>query len=187
MIIIWLVKSQQGKGNAMPLDKSVLIDFLEVLDGELEKGITLVAVGGTAMTLLDLKKSTIDVDFTIPSEDEPLFSRALSKIAHGFKIDYWTDGLVFCTILPDDYLENSVAIARLRYILLKALHPVDIIVTKIGRLDDRDLEDIEECIEKYNISKEQIAERAATVQYVGNEKLYEYNLHYILEQFYKTE
>ncbi len=53
----------------MSLDKSILLDFLTVLDDEVSKRITRVAVGGTAMTLLDLKSSTIDVDFTIPSKD----------------------------------------------------------------------------------------------------------------------
>jgi hypothetical protein len=57
----------------MPLDKSVLLDFLTVLDEKIRGKITLVAVGGTAMTFLDLKTSTIDVDFTIPSKDRPIF------------------------------------------------------------------------------------------------------------------
>ena len=42
------------------------MDFLEELDKELERKITVVAVGGTAMTLHNTKASTIDVDFTIP-------------------------------------------------------------------------------------------------------------------------
>ncbi len=74
----------------MPLDKSTLLDFLEVLDSEISKKITLVAVSGTAMTLLDLKTSTIDLDFTIPSNDKPAFDKALANVPHGFKIDVWT-------------------------------------------------------------------------------------------------
>ena len=94
----------------MPLDKSSLIDFLEILDKELTKRITLVAAGGTAMTLLDLKPSTIDIDFTIPSQYLKEFKDVLKKVPHGFKIDYWTDGMVFTQILPDDYLEKSISI-----------------------------------------------------------------------------
>ena len=37
----------------MPCDKTVLLDFLSVLDEDLTKKITLIAAGGTAMTLLD--------------------------------------------------------------------------------------------------------------------------------------
>ncbi|HVP16745.1 MAG TPA: hypothetical protein VMT42_05205 [candidate division Zixibacteria bacterium] len=60
----------------MPLDKSELLNFLEELNKELGRKITLIAVGGTAMTLLDLKPSTMDIDFTIPSSDFPEYKRA---------------------------------------------------------------------------------------------------------------
>jgi hypothetical protein len=53
-----------------------------------------VAVGGTAMTLLDLKPSTIDINFTIPSSDLPEFEPALKGNPPGFKIDQWADGYV---------------------------------------------------------------------------------------------
>jgi hypothetical protein len=152
----------------MSLNKSVLLDFLEVLDNEISRKITLVAVGGTAMTLLDLKPSTVDVDFTIPSDDKPEFDKALANVPHGFKVDAWPDGMVFSQSLPNDYLEKSIEIANFRHIRLKALHPIDIVVTKIGRLDSRDAQDIEACIKRFNISKKQIEERATTIDYTGN-------------------
>jgi hypothetical protein len=167
----------------MPLDKSVLLNFLEALDDEISKKITLVAVGGTAMTLLDLKPSTVDIDFTIPDNDKPVFDAALAKVPHGFRIDVWPDGLVFSQILPNDYLEKSIEIAKFEHALLKALHPIDIIVTKIGRLDDRDVQDIEACIKGFNISKNQIEERAATVHYIGKEEIYRNNLRHVLDKF----
>ena len=71
----------------MPLDKSGLIGLLTAVDEELEKKITLVAAGGTAMTLLDLKPSTIDIDFTGPKEDIEEFNRIQKSIPHGFKVD----------------------------------------------------------------------------------------------------
>jgi hypothetical protein len=168
----------------MSLDKSVLLNFLEALDDEISKKITLVAVGGTAMTLLDLKPSTVDIDFTIPGNDKSAFDAALTKVPHGFKIDVWPDGLVFSQILPNDYLGKSIEIARFKHVLLKALHPLDIIVTKIGRLDDRDVQDIEACIKGFNISRNQIEERATTVHYIGKEETYRNNLKYVLEKFY---
>jgi pantothenate kinase len=69
----------------MPLDKSVLLNFLKLLDDEINKKITLVAVGGTAMTLLDLKPSTVDIDFTIPDNDKPVFDAALAKVSMASK------------------------------------------------------------------------------------------------------
>ncbi|MBA3750694.1 MAG: hypothetical protein H0X03_07395, partial [Nitrosopumilus sp.] len=48
------------------MDKKSLLDFLSEMDSKFKKKITLVAAGGTAMTLLDIKTSTIDIDFTGP-------------------------------------------------------------------------------------------------------------------------
>jgi hypothetical protein len=70
----------------MRCDKSALFDFLEVLNEDLPKKITLVAAGGTAMTLLDLKTSTIDIDFTIPGCDRLEFEQVLKNNPPGYKV-----------------------------------------------------------------------------------------------------
>lgn len=168
----------------MPLDKSRLLEFLEVLDNEMSRKITVVAVGGTAMTLLDLKPSTRDIDFTAPEKDYDEFQRVLQNVPHGFEVHGWRDGTVFSHTLPDDYLEKSKPIANFKHIHLKALHPVDIVVTKIGRLNQRDLQDIKVCIEKSKLSKTQVEERANQVQYVGKEEDYRYHVQYVLEKFF---
>ena len=170
----------------MPFDKKTLLDFLEILDKEMTKEITLVAAGGTAMTLLDMKTSTVDIDFTIPSEHVKQFENALKVTPHGFRIDYWTDGMVFSQILPDDYLEKSTSIkTNLKNINLKALNPVDIVVTKIGRLDERDLQDIKVCIEKFKLTKNQIKSRSKNIEYVGHEDNYKINLEYTMKTLFK--
>jgi predicted nucleotidyltransferase component of viral defense system len=169
----------------MHFDKSRLLDFLETLDNEMTKRITIVAVGGTAMTILDLKTSTIDIDFTVPSSDYQEFEKALKSVPHGFKVDVWQDGMIFSQILPSDYLEKSIEIVTtFEHIHLRALQPVDIVITKIGRLDERDLQDIEACIKRFGISKIQIEERASNVQYVGREENYLGNLKYVVEKFF---
>jgi hypothetical protein len=71
----------------MPCDKIALFNFLEVVSEDLTKRITLVAVGGTAMTLFDLKPSTIDIDFTVPAEDLLEFDRVLKNNPPGFRVD----------------------------------------------------------------------------------------------------
>ena len=171
----------------MPCDKTALFDFLEALDEDLPQKITLVAVGGTAMTLLDLKGSTIDIDFTVPSCDIEYFEQVLKSNPPGYKVDRWTDGTVFCQTLPSDYLEKSIKIREYSHITLRALQPVDIIVTKIGRLNDRDLKDIETCIKKCNISEEEIKKRALSVAetYVGPEKDYRYHLDLVVKRFFE--
>lgn len=173
----------------MPCDKTALLEFLEVINEDIAKKITLVAVGGTAMTLLDLKPSTMDIDFTIPSSDSHEFERALKNNPSGYKIGRWTDGCVFCQTLPRDYIEKSIPIHQFSNILLKALHPVDIIVTKIGRLNQRDIQDIQTCIEKCKITSDQIKSRALQVSptYISKEEDYLYHLNWIIEKFFKKQ
>jgi len=167
----------------MSLNKKILLEFLEELDKEAKKPMTIVAVGGTAMTLVNAKPSTLDVDFTI-AEGYDEFSRLLKEIPHGFKVDHYPDGVVFTQMLPDDYVKKSKKIKKMKNITLMALDPLDIIVTKIGRLNDRDTEDIKTCIKKFKITKSQIKSRAAKVGYAGNETVYQNNLNYVLKNFF---
>jgi hypothetical protein len=84
-------------------------------------------------------------------------------------------------------LEKSIKIKEFSHIVLRALQPLDIIVTKIGRLNARDLQDIEACIKKANVSEAEIEERAMLVvqTYVGPEEDYLYHLNLVLEKFFK--
>jgi hypothetical protein len=168
----------------MPLDKSRLTAFLDEVSRELSSQITLVAAGGTAMTLLDLKPSTIDVDFTGPDDSIHIFRTAAEKLQHGFRIDYFEDGMVFSQALPGDYLRKSILIERIGFLELRALHPLDIVVTKIGRLDERDWQDIEQCIRKFGLTQSQIETRSAQVGYACNDEVYECNVKYVIGKFF---
>jgi hypothetical protein len=165
----------------MHFEKKNLVEFLEEVDRCLEKNIDIVAAGGTAMTLLDIKSSTIDIDFIVNSSDLEDFRKALNSIPHGYRIDLFKDGFVFSQKLPEDYAEKSIAIKKLRRIRLYALNPLDIIVSKIGRLNERDMQDIRDCIRKFRITKEEIENRANKTEYVGREENYKINLRYVLE------
>jgi len=135
------------------LNSTKLLGFLGEVDKELNKSITLVAVGGTALTLLKAKASTLDVDFTIPGkEDFALFKKTLNSIPHGFKVDCYSGDLIFSEALPDDYLKKSIPIKKLKNIDLRALHPVDIVVTKLARLNERDKQDIGTTIKKFKLT-----------------------------------
>jgi hypothetical protein len=170
----------------MQLNDRVLLDFLEEIDRELEKRITLVAVGGTALTLLGAKRSTIDVDFTLTADDHDEFQRVLARVPAGFDVHCFQGSMIFSQDLPYDYLDKSASVkTKMKNIELRTLSPLDIVVTKIGRLDQRDKEDIAACIRKFGLTKEQIAERAKQVSYVGREENYEINLKYTLANFFE--
>jgi len=173
----------------MPCNKKALFDLLEVLNEDLSKKITLIAVGGTAMTLLDLKESTIDIDLTIPGCDKTEFEKVLKNNPPGYKIDRWYDGYVFCQFLPNNYIEKSVKIKEFSKISLRAIQPVDIIATKIGRLQKSDIQDIELIVKKANISEAEIRERASLIlpTFVGQEVTYQYHLNLVIERFFKKQ
>ena len=170
----------------MSLDNVKLLNFLWEMNKELFHRITIVAVGGTAMTLLNVKQITVDVDFTIPGEDYEEFERARNIVQPGFRIDVFRDGAVFVTILPEDYLKKSNPItAGLKNIDLRVLDPVDIVITKIARLDERDRQDIESCITNFQVTQKQIEERAKDMNYSGNDKVFMNNLKIVLDIFFK--
>lgn len=160
-----------------------LVAFLSLIEEHLEQGITLVAVGGTALTLLDAKPSTIDIDFTGPAASVDAFLDAASREPHGYEIDTWPDGTVFMVNLPDDYLERSRVIdAGLERIELRALHPVDLIVTKIARCDARDRDDIRATRQRFDVTVEEIQARVPEVVYVGSAQAYDSNLQTVIRE-----
>jgi hypothetical protein len=171
----------------MPFENKRLLEFLEEVDKILYQKITLIAVGGTAMTLLKLKQSTIDIDFDLSRNEAKAFREALETLKPGFKIDIFEDGLIFTQQLPADYQKNAISIkkAKFKNIQLSALHPLDIVVTKIGRLNERDKEDIKACIRKFKPTKKQVQKRAGQIQYVGHESVYHANLQYVLKNYFK--
>ena len=78
-------------------------------------------------------------------------------------------------------MDRSIDVIRFKHIVLKALHPVDIVVTKIGRLESKDMQDIETCITGFKLSKLQIKKRAAMIDYIGDETVYKANLEFVLK------
>lgn len=158
-----------------------LVAWLGKIDRKLQRNITLVAVGGTAMTLLSLKPSTIDVDFSLSREDKILFEKNLIK---GWKVDLFVDGYIFSEQLPSDYIDKAKHILSLKHIELKALDPVDIVITKAARLNARDEEDIQALVAY--VKKEELVARFEMVvgTYMGKEEDYRYHFQIILHRFF---
>jgi len=52
------------------LDKQTLLKVMSQWNSFLKRKIRLIACGGTALTLLDIKPSSKDVDFMVPHESE---------------------------------------------------------------------------------------------------------------------
>ena len=168
----------------MSISSKQLVDFLNEVGKTLDRKIVLVAAGGTALNLYRVKASTIDVDFTGPAKDIELFQKAVKATQPGYKVHLWPNGQVFTQLLPDDYLRKSKRIRSLKNIDLRALAPADIVVTKTGRLDQRDMDDIEACIRKFKLTRNSIVKRGKQVEYVGNQDVFDYNLESVTARFF---
>ena len=163
-----------------------LLKFIEETDNKLKEKITLIAVGGTAMTLLNLKESTKDIDFCTPTEHEKdIFTKATKSSR--FKIDIWYDGYIFALKLPEDHIKIAKRFKLYKNIELKTLNPIDLILTKTARLNQRDVEDIEILTKKQKIDKQKLIERFDQIKesIPGSDRQYHENFNLILKEFFR--
>ncbi|HUU40490.1 MAG TPA: hypothetical protein VMW42_06105 [Desulfatiglandales bacterium] len=139
--------------------------------------VNLVGCGGTALTLLEIKDSTKDIDFIIPvvKEYERLmkFLRSLgyeekgSGLAHPddpyFLYQFWVGNRVFTTDLLDSPLDpgKNILIKKWRHIYLGALNLQDLIITKMFRGMQVDVDDCVAAFAKFEIDPEELLKRYA--------------------------
>jgi len=136
-----------------------LLKTLETWDDLMDFRISLIACGGTAMTLLGIKESTKDVDCIVPIPKQyGKLLRFLKRMGYhesekvngwehpedpSFVFQFWPGNRVFTTGLLDSPLEKGkhILIKRYRHIYLGALNLIDLIITKMFRGTSTDLED----------------------------------------------
>ena len=128
--------------------------------------VNLIGCGGTALTLLKIKDSTKDVDMIVPVQKE--YERLMTflqsigyqekgnGLAHpddpNFQYQFWTGNRVFTTELLDSPLEpdKNILIKKWKHIYLGALNLQDLIITKMFRGTQVDLDD---CVAAFAASK----------------------------------
>lgn len=168
------------------VSKEGLLEVLEAFDKEASRKLTLIAVGGTALTLLDIKASTKDIDFNIPShEDYAEFKHLYDRIKPGVQIDFWESNMIFSEVLPEDYVEHASSYkSGFKSLAIKILDPLDIACSKISRFDEADMEDIQDCINKCGVTKSALRKRALGYSRAGSDEVFTTNLGYILENLF---
>jgi len=148
-----------------------LMDFLSEFNRYLPRKMRIFALGGTALTLLGKKASTRDIDICFVNENErKAFIKTLQTlgyelnvpnklVGHGIAIDVYSDGYIFCVQLPSDYAEKAKKIREMGKIELYVLSPIDLIITKAARFNDRDREDLAILFENYEIDQKELLRR----------------------------
>lgn len=142
--------------NNYRINKAGLLDRLAAWDGFLKRKVRLIACGGTAITLLGIKESTKDIDLIVPIEKEhDYLLKILSELGYrnasgwgwarddGFIFDLFRGKRVHTTELLESPLEKGkhALVKEYSYLYLGVLNPYDIIITKLFRATQIDVED----------------------------------------------
>ena len=139
------------------LDKQTLLDVLGQWNGFFRRKIHLIACGGTALTLMDVKPSTKDVDFIVPIEPEYRYLiRTLKDLGYQqktgsgwqkggdlFIFDLFVGKRVHTTELLTSPLEegNHKLLKEFSHLYIGILNPYDLIASKLFRKTGVDFED----------------------------------------------
>jgi len=138
------------------IDKKGLFDRLGAWNRFLKRSVHLVACGGTALTLLNIKPSTKDIDLIIPNVDEYRYLiDTLGQLGYksasgsgwarddGFIFDIFAGKRVHTTELLDSPLDEgkNTLIKEFSRIYLGVLNHYDILISKLFRGASVDMED----------------------------------------------
>jgi len=154
-----------------------LIETIENWEHLISFKVNLIGCGGTALTLLELKESTKDIDMIVPVQNEYerfiTFLRSIGYQEKGnglvhpddpnFLYQFWFGNRVFTTELLDSPLEpgKNIPIKKWRHIYLGALNLQDLIITKMFRGTQVDIDDCVAAFAASNMDPVALLERYA--------------------------
>lgn len=151
------------------IDKQSLLDKIGAWDGFLKKRVHLIACGGTALTLLNIKASTKDIDLIVPEVTEHKYLiENLKQLDYktasgwgwergdGFIFDLFRGKFVHTTELLDSPLEkkNHILAKEFSMIYLGVLNYYDIIISKLFRAT---IVDIDDCLALIRAKRKEIS------------------------------
>ncbi|MFH1917073.1 MAG: DUF6036 family nucleotidyltransferase [Nanoarchaeota archaeon] len=158
--------------NPEEINAERLFKLLESLSKFVDKKIRMYALGGTALTILKLKKSTLDIDLNIASETEYVYLLKIFEQVgfekkgsirwmsqEGMVFDIFHGSHILGTNLLSDCLKKSKFIKAFGLIELYTLSLEDIIISKLARGDTRDFDDIKSILEHEKIDIPKLASR----------------------------
>lgn len=138
------------------IDKQGLLDSVSAWDTFLKRRVRLIACGGTALTLLNIKPSTKDVDLMVPDVDEyDYLIGTLKQLGYkpasgwgwargnGFIFDLFSGTSIHTTGLLESPLQegNHLLVKEFDRIYLGVLNYYDLIISKLFRATAIDIDD----------------------------------------------
>lgn len=138
------------------VDKTTLLKNLSAWDRFLKRKVRIIACGGTAMTLINIKASTKDIDLLIPEPKEykylvnTIIDLGYERKAgtgwqkdRGYIFDLYVGKTIFTTELLESPLKagNYIPFKNFSSIHLGVLNYYDLIITKLFRYSPIDIDD----------------------------------------------
>src|SRR3989339_1001857 len=141
--------------NNNKIDKSVILNEIIAWDSIIGEKVNLIACGGAALTLLDVKEFTRDVHFVVPKAQEyhyllkvlpragykPIKSGGLKR-EYGFKFEFFKGNTVDATKLVHSPLKEDkhIKLKQFKYIYAGALNFYDLIISKLFKASPADID-----------------------------------------------
>ncbi|MFH1668991.1 MAG: nucleotidyltransferase [Candidatus Woesearchaeota archaeon] len=158
--------------NSKITSANELFELLNSISKYLERKIKFYALGGTALTILGIKQSTLDVDIDICSKkDYEYLCSIFEKIGfkrlgtirwqtqEGLFFDLFEGSNILGTALLSDFVSKSKFIRSFDNIELYTMSLDDIIISKLARGDPRDFDDIRRIFETQKIDLKELVKR----------------------------
>lgn len=157
--------------NIKEINAEKLFELIGSISKYIEKEIKMYALGGTALTILNIKNSTLDVDFNIESYSEYKYickifenigfeKKGIRWISQeGLAFDMFYGSNILGTELLSDAISESKFIKSFGNIKIYTLPLEDIIISKLARGDSRDFDDIKKILETKKIDIKTLIER----------------------------
>ena len=148
------------------LDKNGINEILDLLDKEISSDIeqppfkfTLIAVGGTSLTLRDIKPSTKDLDFMVDGIEVEKIKKYVKKVyeKNKSKVDLWQSPYIFSTTLLKDFSSDLYS-RKFKHFDVRIINLADNAVAKLSRFNEADREDIDSII-KAGINTDNVIKR----------------------------
>lgn len=138
----------------------LLRDFLNALSGASSQNRIIITLGGSAMTVLGIKQLTKDIDICVLARDVDVvdFASAYSKKT-GVRVDVFVDGWVQPMHFPDIMARTLTVQSPFSNIDLFVMNVCDMILTKIDRWKERDIDDISVLLKTVGCQRSELENR----------------------------
>jgi hypothetical protein len=147
--------------------KKALCALMTLIDKKLKSDVIVILYGGTALTILETKRASDDIDLIVPASKEAYneFESIYFKIASELKL---TPGehppwkaFEASMLQINDCLQKAQLVKELtlKHITLYTMNPVDILLTKYHRSLPKDLKDIRDYLKKKGLTKQALQTR----------------------------